>query len=197
MPSIRASRSICTPRAWPGLGSHSEYGKLVPTMNSVSHPAIICSLAFVPSSPIEPVSQGRSSGSASRPLSARATPQPRMSATCSTSSAASLAPWPISIATFSPALSTSEARRRSSSRGTTCGRVIVPPLKTAPCIRGGSEYSSSWMSAGTMTHVTLRDACATRKARSMMWRAAGAEETCMQNSEATSLNRTCRSTSCW
>jgi hypothetical protein len=44
--------SICTPRAWPGSGSHSEYGKLVPTISSVSHSPIMWSDGLEPSRPI-------------------------------------------------------------------------------------------------------------------------------------------------
>ena len=32
--------SICTARAPPGSGSHSEYGKLVPTISRVSQPSM-------------------------------------------------------------------------------------------------------------------------------------------------------------
>ena len=67
MPSIRPSRSICTPRAWPSSGRNSEYGKLDPTINSVSQPIIMSQLGLVPSRPIEPVTHGRSSGSAALP----------------------------------------------------------------------------------------------------------------------------------
>ncbi len=50
--------SICTPRAWPGFGSHSEYGKLVPTISSVSQSSIMSLDGLVPSRPIEPVTNG-------------------------------------------------------------------------------------------------------------------------------------------
>ena len=113
--------SICTPRACPGSGSHSEYGKPEPIISSVSQPCIIASLGFVPSRPIEPVTKDRSSGSTSRPLSALATPAPRRTASSSTSAAASRAPCPIRIATRSPRLSTSAARTRSACCGITRG----------------------------------------------------------------------------
>src|SRR3712207_1185917 len=64
---------------------------------------------LVPRSPIEPVTNGRSSGSAALPLRAFATPQPRMSAASLTSSAAPNTPAPISMATLSPLFSTSAA----------------------------------------------------------------------------------------
>lgn len=47
--------SICTARAWPSGGSHSEYGKPVPIMSSVSQFSIMSSLAFVPGRPMAPV----------------------------------------------------------------------------------------------------------------------------------------------
>ena len=62
---------------------------------------------------------------------------------------------------------------------------------------GGSEYSASWMSLGTITQVTDRVALAMRTARSIRCAAcSGAMHTCT-NSLATSLNRVVRSTSCW
>ena len=164
---MRASRSICTPRAWPGSGSNSEYGKPEPIISSVSQPCISASLAFVPSRPIEPVTKGRSSGSTSRPLSALATPAPSRWAISSTSAAASRAPWPIRIATRSPALSTSAARARSASCGSTRGFGIGPPEKTEPWARGGVAASSSCRSAGTITQVTERVARAIWTARSI------------------------------
>jgi hypothetical protein len=131
--------SICTARACPGSGSHSEYGKLVPTMSSVSQPCIMSSDGFVPSRPIEPVTYGTSSGTVARPFSALAIPAPSASATASTSSVAPFAPRPTSMATFSPAFSTSAARRRSASFGMTIGG-LQPGLEcTAPCSRGGSS----------------------------------------------------------
>ena len=39
-PIMRASMSICTPRAAPSSGRNSEYGKLDPTISSVSQPVI-------------------------------------------------------------------------------------------------------------------------------------------------------------
>ena len=51
---MRPSMSICTPRAWPSSGRNSEYGKLEPTISSVSHSCIRSQLGFVPSRPIEP-----------------------------------------------------------------------------------------------------------------------------------------------
>ena len=108
-----------------------------------------------------------------------------------------MAPWPTSIATRSPALRTSAARCRSASRGRITGSRNPTDDGTAPWARGGSEYSASWMSLGTITQVTDRVALAMRMARSMRWAAcSGAMHTCT-NSLATSLNRVVRSTSCW
>ena len=73
---MRASRSICTPRALPSSGRNSEYGKLEPTISSVSQPLISSQLGRVPSRPIEPVTNGTSSGTTARPSSAFATPAP-------------------------------------------------------------------------------------------------------------------------
>jgi hypothetical protein len=105
----------------------------------VSQPSIMSALGFVPSRPIEPVTNGRSSGSAARPLSAFATPAPSNSATRITSGPAPIAPWPIRIATRSPAFRISAARCRSSSRGTTSGSQKPIEECTAPCSRGGSS----------------------------------------------------------
>src|SRR5436305_980445 len=107
--SIFASTSIWTPRAWPGFGSHSEYGNDEPTISSVSHSFIRVHDGFVPSRPIAPVTNGRSSGTAALPSSAFATPAPSVSATSITSSVACSAPWPTSIATLSPLLRISAA----------------------------------------------------------------------------------------
>ena len=49
---MRPSMSICTPRAFPSSGRNSEYGKLVPTINSVSQPVISSQLGRVPRRPI-------------------------------------------------------------------------------------------------------------------------------------------------
>jgi hypothetical protein len=78
---------------------------------------------LVPSRPIEPVTYGSVSGSAARPFSAFATPQPSSSALSMTSRSAPIAPWPISIATFSPAFRISAARRSSASPGSVRGFV--------------------------------------------------------------------------
>ena len=106
---MRPSRSIWTALTWPSLGRNSEYGKLEPTINSVSAPCIMSQLGFVPNKPMLPVQNGTSSGTAALPNSALATPAPRASATAITSSVACSAPWPTSIATFSPALRMSAA----------------------------------------------------------------------------------------
>ena len=121
--SMRPSRSICTPRAWPGFGSHSEYGNDEPTIRSVSHSFISVQLGFVPSSPIEPVTKGSPSETTVLPSSAFATPAPSVSATSTTSSLAPSAPCPTSIATFSPALRISAACCSCPSDGTTRGRA--------------------------------------------------------------------------
>ena len=87
----------------------------------MSQSVISSQLGLVPSRPIEPVTHGRSSGNAALPSSALATPAPSLSATAMTSSVARSAPAPTRIATFLPAFSTSAARRRSASYGTTFG----------------------------------------------------------------------------
>src|SRR6266480_306164 len=88
MLSIFPSMSIWTPRAWPGFGSHSEYGNDEPIISSVSHSFISVHDGFVPSRPIAPVTNGRSSGTAAFPSSAFATPAPSVSAVSITSSVA-------------------------------------------------------------------------------------------------------------
>ncbi|CAM5713565.1 hypothetical protein SALBM135S_05003 [Streptomyces alboniger] len=110
--------SICTARAWSNSGRNCEYGKLEPTTSRVSQSRIISYEGLVPRRPMDPVTNGRSSGSASLPSSALATPAPRTSATSTTSARAPRAPCPISTATFSPAFRTSAARARSWGAGT-------------------------------------------------------------------------------
>src|SRR5437588_751884 len=66
---MRPSMSIWMPFTEPSSGSHSAYGKLDPIMNRQSQFMTISWLGFVPSRPIEPVTYGRSSGSAPRPFS--------------------------------------------------------------------------------------------------------------------------------
>ena len=122
---MRPSRSICTPRALPSSGRNSEYGKLEPTMSSVSQPIIMSQLGLVPRRPIDPVTNGSSSGTAALPSSAFATPAPSVSATSTTSAPAPRAPAPTSIATFSPSFRMSAARCRSAADGTMTGRRIA------------------------------------------------------------------------
>ncbi len=123
MLSISGSMSICTPRAWPSFGRNSEYGNPEPIISNVSQSLISSQLGLVPSRPMEPVTQGRSSGSAALPSSALATPAPSFSAIAITSSVACSAPAPTRIATFLPAFSTSAACRRSCCCGTTVGAL--------------------------------------------------------------------------
>src|SRR6185437_14726215 len=80
-----------------------------PIMNSVSHSRMRSLLGRVPSSPMVPVTHGRSSGSTAFPSNALAHPAPSLSATAITSSVAYIAPAPTSIAILLPALSTSAA----------------------------------------------------------------------------------------
>src|SRR4029450_7074072 len=90
-------------------------------MSKGSHSFINVQLGFVPSRPMEPVTNGRSSGTTVRPSSALATPAPRSSAAWITSSRAPSAPCATSIATFSPWLRRAEARVGCPGRG---GRII-------------------------------------------------------------------------
>ena len=102
------------------------------------------------------------------------------------------------MATFSPSLRTCAALWISLSCGITLGlRLPSTELKIAPCSRGGSEYSDSCTSSGMITAVTEREALATCIARSIRCRACGGDMQTWTNSEATSLNRETRSTSCW
>src|SRR5699024_11079561 len=102
-------------------GNHSAYGKLVPIINNVSAPIIMSWLAVEPSSPIGPVTYGRSSGTTARPNEVLAIPAPRISAVWITSSTAPAAPWPTRIATLDPSLRTAAALSSSSSFGNTRG----------------------------------------------------------------------------
>ena len=94
------------------------YGKLVPTISSVSQSSISSSLGLVPSSPRPPVAKGESSGTTVLPGSVLTIGAPSASATASTSLAGvPRAPTPARMAIFRPALSTSAAACRSSSAG--------------------------------------------------------------------------------
>ena len=100
---MRPSMSICTPRAWPSSGRNSEYGKLEPTISSVSQPIIMSQLGFVPE-------QADRAGDERQVVGHDRLAEQRLrdagaeqSATAITSSAAPSAPAPTSIATFSPA----------------------------------------------------------------------------------------------
>ncbi|SKS07826.1 Uncharacterised protein [Mycobacteroides abscessus subsp. abscessus] len=86
-------------------------------MSRVSQSRMRCQLAVVPSRPIDPVTQGRSSGSTSLPNSAFATPAPKRSATAVSSATHPRAPCPTSRATFLPELSKSAAALRASGEG--------------------------------------------------------------------------------
>ena len=61
----------------------------------------------------------------------------------------------------------------------------------------GGVYSSSCTSAGMITAVGARRAYAVRTARSRTFGSCSGTVTVSMKSEATSLNRLCRSTSCW
>ena len=122
---------------------------------------------LVPSSPIEPVTNGSSSGRTAIPFSALATPAPRTAAASTSSCSAPLAPWPIRIATLLPAFSTSAARRSSGSSGTIRTGLIPAEEKTEPWARSGSSASACCTSTGTITHATERVEIAVRIARSI------------------------------
>ena len=98
------------------------------------------------------------------------------------------------MATRSPALSTSAARCRSGARGTTRG---TPECRLSWTRGGLGTAGSSCTSFGRMTQVTVRWSRAMRTARSIACRAAAGLVTVVTYSDATSLNRLCRSTSCW
>ena len=83
-------------------------------------------------------------------------PAPRRSATSMTSSRASRAPSPTSIATLVPALRTSAARASSSSGGVMLVDVWPTPVRDTQCSSAGSSMSRSWTSAGRMTTVGFR-----------------------------------------
>src|SRR5882672_10396587 len=115
-----------------------------------------------------PVHPGASSGMAAFPSKALANPAPSRSATWITSSPARMQPAPTSIATLSPALSTSAARLRSCSRGTTRG-VEYPTLEwmvLCACSCCSTAFSSC-RSLGRITQVTHFSAMAMRNARSI------------------------------
>ena len=185
--SILPERSICTPRACPMGGRKLAYGNELPTTNRVSAFCIISQLGLVPSSPIELVQYGMSSGTAALPRRALAMPAPRVSATASSSSVASSAPAPTSIATFFPAFKTSAALWSSSSVGRPRSRTKPMPVWTDLMDCGCSAAFISWTSAGMITAVTVRSAAAMRMARSMQCCNAEGTFTCWTYALATSL----------
>jgi hypothetical protein len=87
----------------------------------VSQPCIRSQLGSVPSSPMAPVTKGRSSDNTSFPSSAFATPAPKRVANSVIWGAVPRAPAPIRIATLLPAFRTSAAFPRSVSSGTIFG----------------------------------------------------------------------------
>ena len=111
------SSSIWTARAWPGSGRNSIYGNDVPTSSSVSQCSIASCDGFEPSSPIAPVVNGLSSGTAALPRSGFTIGAPRRSATASSSVAAPRAPRPARMTIFFPALSSCAARNKSLASG--------------------------------------------------------------------------------
>src|SRR3954453_16602740 len=113
-------------------------------MSNVSQPIIKSQDGFVPSKPIDPVTQGRSSGNAALPSSALATPALSLLATAITSSVACSAPAPTRIATFVPAFSASAARRKSASYGTVFGAEKPTPEWIVPCLRGWKVLQIVW-----------------------------------------------------
>ena len=143
-----------------------------------------------------PVTYGKVSGSTSIPSSALATPAWSVPAIRSTSARAPRAPWPTRTATFFPAHSTSAARSSACSVGSAC-QPPVPRLEgTILNSWPGGSYSSSCTSAGMITAVGALRAQAVRIARSSTLGSCSGTVTVSRNSEATSLNRECRSTSC-
>ncbi len=90
-------------------------------MSSVSQSCISSQDGLVPSRPSEPVTHGRSSGTAALPSSALAQPACSLSATAITSSVASSAPAPTSIATFLPEFRIAAASRSRLSSGSFAG----------------------------------------------------------------------------
>src|SRR3546814_5603994 len=112
---------------------------------------------------MDPVTHGKSSGSTCLPSRAFAAPACSRSATAITSSTAFLAPAPTRIATFSPALSTSAARCRSTSVGTTVGGVQPTPEKTAPCFLGGSRSEEHTSELQSLMRISYAVFCLKKK----------------------------------
>ena len=126
------------------------------------------------------------------------TPAPSRSATARTSCSASRIPCPTRSATRSPALRTSAAACRSTRCGSTCGRRQPTAVGTTPwVVPPGSGSAAVWTSCGTTTTHGDRVASAVRKARSSTIAACAGATTVCTNCAATSLNRVCRSISCW
>ena len=116
-PKRAGSVSIWTALTLAGSGTLAAHGKLVPTSSRVSAPSRASSDGRVPSTPMQPVVEGWSSGTAALPGRDLTTGAATASATASSSSRASSPPAPTSRATRAPWLSTPAARSRSASGG--------------------------------------------------------------------------------
>ena len=154
-----------------------------------------------PSSPSPPITNGWTSGTTIFPDSDLMTGLARVSAACRISSPAPRPPIPTSVATFFPAFSTSAARRRSPSRGTTRGRVYTVAVSgvrdvPSPPSNPESSGSASCMSTGNVRCATPFCDSALRTAMST---SAGIDAGAWNISLYThrSMNRRSRWTSCW
>ena len=109
------------------------------------------------------------------------------------------APWPTSIATFSPSLRiVGRVLRCRTPAAATRGRRVADARvdRAVRARRRLAPPSAPATSSGTMIVQTPRRSSAIRQARSTRWRACAGTMQTWTYSE-TSLNRTWRSTSCW
>ena len=115
------SISTWTTFTLPGAGRCFVYGKLVPTMSSVSISSIRSAVGPVPRSPMPPVVYGEPSGSTIFPDSVLITGAARVSASRSSSEPAPRAPIPARIAAFFAWFRIDAAASSSGSLGRTLG----------------------------------------------------------------------------
>src|SRR3954447_16718420 len=118
-----------------------------------------------------PVVYGESSGTTALPSSALTIGAPRMSATCSSSSPAPIAPCPASMTGFLPPLSSDAALLSDSACGTTMGGVQALDVCPLTFI-GEGDPSEADFSCQSLQHVM----CATPRAPSAARQAASTRE---------------------
>ena len=182
--------SICTPRAWPSSGRNSEYGKLEPTISSVSQPFISSQLGSraeqADRAGDERQVVGHDGPAEQRLRDAGAEPVARPRAPRRPRRAR---PGPTRIATFSPALRIVGRAAEVDVVGNDARRRVADArVDGAVRARRLARPRSAARSFGTIRHVTVRCESAIRIARSIRCRSCSGTVAIWTYSRATSLN---------